>query len=60
MTPELLTLDQLTDAMRQLTPPQHAAAMGALAHAHQTGDLFALLEVLAALAAEQRAQDSTP
>jgi hypothetical protein len=47
----------LVDAVRRLTPPQHMAAMDAVAQARQTGDLGALLQTLTALAQEVRAAE---
>ena len=48
---------ELADAVRRLSPPQYAAAMGAVSEARQTGDLGALLEILTALADEVRAAE---
>jgi hypothetical protein len=44
----------LVDAVRRLSPPQHAAAMAAVEQGRQAGDLATLVETLEALAAEMR------
>jgi hypothetical protein len=51
---DTLTLAEMGAAMRQLTPPQYAAAMNALDQARQTGDLAQLVDTLGALAREHQ------
>jgi hypothetical protein len=48
----------LVAAVRRLSPPQHVAAMAAVAQARQTGDLATLVETLATLAEETRAAEA--